>query len=404
MINSSISSNISIQTSLPKDALASPFSFAQSTNHKIQTFFETVPKPKEWDVNRNFNTADHIYAELTNSCYIEQTATPTEKSIYRFLDQTRKVYKGIEKFDEAVFEPLFEEMKNAAPEKMDLILTETAAAARRSDGICETRMQNKTTAQLLKESLDNRRGAIAQLVQYLDKKLVQKQSPVDVKADKTDPPISISAATAIKIALGVGITAYGLNWLYNCHLPVLDSFFTGSIFHALDAPRIAAETKWAKTLQFEDQLKLGVYEGCRNYITGTLTILLLERITRLFPELKKPEKPLELSFADIVIILPLIEEILFRGVLQTYLSFRIKSSTIQILGSGLPFGAIHLTNSKNQGLLSAIRQSSRIVLFPGHSILYATTGTLFAPIAAHMTNNFICDGVQRIANKFLQKK
>ena len=88
------------------------------------------------------------------------------------------------------------------------------------------------------------------------------------------------------------------------------------------------------------------------------------------------------------IVAPFAEEFLFRG-----LVFRAFANGIGVmlaaLVSGLLFGALHLNSLDTDRLLQVV---SLIVLGVLFALLYAWSGTLFAPIAVHATNNALAVG------------
>lgn len=93
-----------------------------------------------------------------------------------------------------------------------------------------------------------------------------------------------------------------------------------------------------------------------------------------------------LMFAVLVgVLAPIAEEILFRGFL-----FRALRNGIGVWGgaivSGLLFGALHIDAATSDRLLQVVPLA---VLGISFALLYNWTGTLYAPIALHATNNSI---------------
>lgn len=127
---------------------------------------------------------------------------------------------------------------------------------------------------------------------------------------------------------------------------------------------------------------------------------------------EEPEKndlrqnPLHDSLSRFVIRIPIIEEIVFRGLFQnglgavqsalsSILPFSWASSpAFPILGSNLYFSLVHLQNSDpDNGYLNRISTISKVLLLllhPQSSILHTTSGGLTASISAHITRNLIC--------------
>lgn len=85
----------------------------------------------------------------------------------------------------------------------------------------------------------------------------------------------------------------------------------------------------------------------------------------------------------VAVLAPLAEEFFFRGML-----FRAVANGIGVLGgaivSGLIFGAMHIDSLASERLLQVV---PLIILGISFALLYSWTGTLYAPIALHATNN-----------------
>lgn len=98
--------------------------------------------------------------------------------------------------------------------------------------------------------------------------------------------------------------------------------------------------------------------------------------------------PLAIFFAlgSVIILAPLVEELLFRGCLQTYLR-RFLGAKPAIFCSGLIFAFFHI--SKDQGLGNIPLIASLLVLGIFLGFLYEKTSSLFASIGLHATFNTI---------------
>lgn len=98
--------------------------------------------------------------------------------------------------------------------------------------------------------------------------------------------------------------------------------------------------------------------------------------------------PLSLIFAllSVLVMAPLIEEFLFRGVLQTYLKKRL-GPRIAILLSALFFAFFHFSLSQGLGNISLLLS---LFLLGGYlGFLYQRQGSLWAPIGLHMSFNLV---------------
>ncbi len=98
--------------------------------------------------------------------------------------------------------------------------------------------------------------------------------------------------------------------------------------------------------------------------------------------------PLSLIFAllSVLIMAPLLEEFLFRGVLQTYLKKRIGPKAA-ILLSALVFAIFHYSAGHGLGNVSLI--FSLLILGTFLGFLYERQGSLWAPIGLHIAFNSV---------------
>ncbi|MGL5263711.1 MAG: lysostaphin resistance A-like protein, partial [Candidatus Rhabdochlamydia sp.] len=88
----------------------------------------------------------------------------------------------------------------------------------------------------------------------------------------------------------------------------------------------------------------------------------------------------------IVCAAPIIEELLFRGCLQSYLKRYMKSS-LAIIFSSLCFSVFHFSFSQGIGNVSLLFSLFVFALFLG--FIYERQGSLFASIGLHMTLNVV---------------
>lgn len=100
------------------------------------------------------------------------------------------------------------------------------------------------------------------------------------------------------------------------------------------------------------------------------------------------KNPASIFFAlsSVLILAPLVEEFLFRGVLQTYLKKRIGVKAA-ILLSAFFFALFHF--SPSQGLGNITLLLSLLILGGFLGFLYEKRGSLWAPVGLHMTFNAI---------------
>jgi membrane protease YdiL (CAAX protease family) len=100
-----------------------------------------------------------------------------------------------------------------------------------------------------------------------------------------------------------------------------------------------------------------------------------------------------LAVLAIVVLAPLIEEILFRGLLQTYIRQHIGSKQA-IVVSAMCFSLFHYTAGQGLGNVSIIISLFILALFLG--FIYEKRGSLFAPIFLHSLFNTVS-----VANLYL---
>jgi len=95
-----------------------------------------------------------------------------------------------------------------------------------------------------------------------------------------------------------------------------------------------------------------------------------------------------LTFAliSIVILAPIIEELVFRGFLQTYLKQKVNLKFALIISSAC-FSLLHIAPSQGVGNITLVISLFVLSLYLG--FLYEKKHSLYAPIALHMTFNSI---------------
>jgi membrane protease YdiL (CAAX protease family) len=93
---------------------------------------------------------------------------------------------------------------------------------------------------------------------------------------------------------------------------------------------------------------------------------------------------LAVALFTILIAAPIIEEFLFRGLLQTYFK-RHMNVKIAMICSSLCFALFHLAPSQGIGNISLVASLFTFALFLG--FIYERQGSLFASIGLHMTFN-----------------
>lgn len=166
--------------------------------------------------------------------------------------------------------------------------------------------------------------------------------------------------------------------------------------------------KIESNLSYLEQVKLGCYAGGMSFCSKPLFAIAALAITAItysynylfyLTQSKEKNHPGENSFLQNVVVLPILTEVFFRGLIQNSLrqiQEAVKSlSTPSQSGSKIitsPIGTILAPNTL-QALYTAQQsylQAAFIALYPTGSILHFITGDkICAPIAAHITSSFI---------------
>jgi|GEM_PF-7110961 len=180
-----------------------------------------------------------------------------------------------------------------------------------------------------------------------------------------------------------------------------------TIVHALNSRRLAEESRRYANLTWEEGVKLGFAAGVQSVIRGCVVISAIHAIFKHVMDQSNKKPGSDLDFIQSGFFYPIIEEITFRKGLQNLISYLqrsvcylialvvharcipwLLSPTCTIIASNLLFALAHLPNGGDYlSSAGAATQAVRIFLCPVEAILYQTTGTLAAPLAAHMTNN-----------------
>lgn len=195
----------------------------------------------------------------------------------------------------------------------------------------------------------------------------------------------------------------------------LRGFFSDhTVAHAIDNQRITEEVQLNRDLTFFQKCKKGFEVGVKGAIQGLFISMSIYQLTKLFFDTTDNTRGYSTGegavsdFKINCIMFPVVEEIVFRGIIQNGASCFQKignyiapsalkntrafqwltSPASRILGSNALFALAHLSNSGTaMSLAGAAAQTLKISLHPSFSILHETTGDIIAPIAAHIVNN-----------------
>lgn len=203
-----------------------------------------------------------------------------------------------------------------------------------------------------------------------------------------------SANASSSIALVTGVQVFSLIGLF-C---LLQFFFYSQNKDLLK--KIWKNTASPRSKPIEFDLGLGVLTWFISFPVVTLLGELFDLFLKLFFGLQHFEQiavkfvkqamgsPFSLIFAlfSVLVMAPLIEEFLFRGLLQTYFKKRVGARSA-ILLSALLFSLFHFSMSQGIGNISLIFS---LFLLGGYlGFLYQRQESLWAPIGLHMTFNAI---------------
>lgn len=196
----------------------------------------------------------------------------------------------------------------------------------------------------------------------------------------------------------------------------LKNFFTDyTIAHALDNSRIQRELEESRNKSLASKITQGISVGVDGLTKAIVIGFLISIVAKQFFDSTNDGSKAEnentgegLGFIYSTFTGPILEEILFRGILQngvgcvqklakwvapqlmkkTRLFNWLISPSSRVLVANSLFAYIHLYNKgHSMSTADTVVQVGSIFLTPNSSILYETTGNLAAPIACHISNN-----------------
>ncbi|MBA2728782.1 MAG: CPBP family intramembrane metalloprotease [Parachlamydiaceae bacterium] len=178
-------------------------------------------------------------------------------------------------------------------------------------------------------------------------------------------------------------------------------FYEGSIFHGLNNERLTSDRIAKLNLSLGGKIWDAVIAGTRRIIQVVifLNVAVFVINTLGIATLGVAAVSITPTFFEIVVVAPILEELLFRGILQdsiAYIQKRmpsqawIASPACRILITSAFFAGVHLGNAGRwMGTAEAVLQTAQAFIWPTCSIIYETTDSLNASIVTHVTNNFI---------------
>lgn len=182
-------------------------------------------------------------------------------------------------------------------------------------------------------------------------------------------------------------------------------FYKHSIFQLLDVQKYERKVGKYEHDTMMTKIKYAVNSQLIVQFKKLCIVILLPYIvSTLLKEKPASSKLTDLSFMTIVVICPLIEEVVFRGILQNllkkgqqHLPTQLASASLRVALIGALFACVHLPNGGDYlSKTRAIAQCAAIMLYPNFSSLYEKTGSFVPGLIAHMTNNFICYSICKL--------
>jgi len=178
----------------------------------------------------------------------------------------------------------------------------------------------------------------------------------------------------------------------NCIDSIKNIMYKQSVFFAANSEAILKEQNKYKDLSWLGKVKVGsIYGVSRAVAILFIPIVILFSVGGVSNfNTKFNRNELIKLIQEIIlcgVVCPIIEELLFRGIIQRiFQSIPFLSPAKQVIASSFIFSAIHLIN----GGIGSVVQAFRIFLFPSHDILYKTTSSITAPMICHMSYNTVC--------------
>lgn len=196
----------------------------------------------------------------------------------------------------------------------------------------------------------------------------------------------------------------------------LRNFFTDyTIAHALDNSRIQRELKETRNKSLASKIAQGIDVGIDGITKSIVIGFFISLVAKQFFDTTNDGSQAENGsagkgpdFISAVFTGPILEEILFRGILQNGMGYVQKiakwvapqlikktrlfkwliSPSSRVLAVNSLFAYVHFYNKGySMSTADAAVQVGSIFFTPKSSILYETTGNLAAPIACHISNN-----------------
>lgn len=193
---------------------------------------------------------------------------------------------------------------------------------------------------------------------------------------------------------------------------VVTLFYEQSIFFALNNKAIEGHLQKYKDLSWAYKIQLGIKNGLSQIVVRFCLRFFLILILSGMKDGISAKLPL--PSMKMAVIAAVMEEVVYRGILQNIFAFLqkkavpkclkeyrvikwIASPSARILAVNTIFAAIHLRNGG--GYLnekSALIQFISIMLLPSKGTIYETTNSFLAPVATHVTHNFVLSCIVKL--------
>lgn len=189
-------------------------------------------------------------------------------------------------------------------------------------------------------------------------------------------------------------------------------FYDGSIVEAHNGQAIHDEYEKNKHLSFIERFSIGCSRGIKSFSRSILIMRILPSKNKIVKSLKNSNANKINPLIDSIIVAPLLEEIVFRLILQNLILSQIypfrntfskeqqdeyqekykkyTDITKRIIITGTLFSIVHYPiKSKLLGQDTAIKFITTLILFPDESVAYEKYG-FGGSLGLHMTHNLLC--------------
>ncbi len=186
-------------------------------------------------------------------------------------------------------------------------------------------------------------------------------------------------------------------------------FYSGSILHAFDNARLKRESLEQTNLNTIEKCWNGFKGGIKSFTKAIIIVVVIHSVATIaFGAAATTAMP---SVFFVAVVAPVVEELIFRGILHNGLRFIqnfvlekgptaalnnhaiqwLLSPACRVVTTGFVFASVHLMNAGSYlNTAQALVQVSLLILMPSLTINYETSDSLVSSIIMHATHNFLC--------------